>query len=342
MKDNLALVVTSIAKPTPILEALARGCSANGYQFILIGDEASPADFHLDGCRFYGLAEQYETDLKSARLCPTKHYARKNLGYLIAISQGASIILETDDDNIPFERFWIRRRRQQAVRIVSSPGWINIYRYFSEVTIWPRGFPLDRIKADPPPLESLSTQNLDCPIQQGLTNENPDVDAIYRLTLPLPQSFSSGRPIALTSGSWCPFNSQNTAWWRDAFPLLYLPAYCSFRMTDIWRSFIAQRIAWANNWSLLFHEPDMRQERNAHNLMGDFTDEIPGYLHNETICNALGRLQIPSGVEKIGENLQVCYQKLVSMDLIDPRELTLLAAWLEDLDRVGKFDAPAG
>ena len=54
------------------------------------------------------------------------------------------------------------------------------------------------------------------------------------------------------------------------YPLLYLPAYCSFRMTDIWRSFVAQRIAWENGWRLLFHGPTMEQERNVHDLMKDF------------------------------------------------------------------------
>ena len=84
-------------------------------------------------------------------------------------------------------------------------------------------------------MDRLAVEQVDCPIQQGLADENPDVDAIYRLVLPLPVQFETGRRIALKRGVWSPFNSQNTAWWPDAFPLLYLPAYCSFRMTDIWR-----------------------------------------------------------------------------------------------------------
>ncbi|MBV5271274.1 MAG: DUF288 domain-containing protein, partial [Afipia sp.] len=79
---------------------------------------------------------------------------------------------------------------------------------------------------------------------------NPDVDAIYRLTLPLPQSFREEQPVALGRNVWCPFNSQNTTWWKEAAPLLYLPSFCSFRMTDIWRSFVAQRIAWENGWHI--------------------------------------------------------------------------------------------
>lgn len=335
MKETVALVITSIAKPNAVLRSLSEGCVENGWQFTLIGDEASPAEFSMEGCRFYGLEEQRHLEFEFAGKCPTRHYARKNIGYLLAIRAGADMIVETDDDNIPRVEFWQeRRRRQSASTIPANHGWVNVYRYFSEANIWPRGLPLDRINAPLPPFETLAARELDCPIQQGLADENPDVDAIYRLLLSLPQSFRSDRRVALMQGSWCPFNSQNTTWWPDAFPLLYLPAYCSFRMTDIWRSFVAQRVAWTNDWAILFHEPTVSQERNEHDLMRDFKDEVPGYLHNRSICEALDGLPLKPGVERTGENLRACYEKLVSMNLIDERELQLVDAWLGDLKRI--------
>ncbi|MHC4221249.1 MAG: STELLO glycosyltransferase family protein, partial [Planctomycetota bacterium] len=129
---------------------------------------------------------------------------------------------------------------------------------------------------------------------------------------------------------------QNTTWWPEAFELLYLPAYCSFRMTDIWRSFIAQKIAWLNNWAILFHEPTVRQERNEHNLLKDFADEVPGYLNNDNIRQALDSLDLKPGTEKIADNLRSCYEKLISMSLIGPDELKLLDVWLEDIQQIRK------
>jgi hypothetical protein len=334
MKDKIYVIVTSIAGPNKVLQQLAQGCSEREYHFIVIGDQASPAEFHIDGCDFYSLKRQKQTKLKFAQLCPTRHYARKNIGYLLAIRDGASTIIETDDDNIPYQQFWDSRQRIQNVPVLQNGGWVNVYRYFTDQNIWPRGFPLERLQEQVAPYQSLNPTNIDCPIQQGLTDDNPDVDAVYRLALPLPQTFKKERRVALINGSWCPFNSQNTRWWPDAFELLYLPSYCSFRMTDIWRSFIAQRIAWLNGWAILFHEPTMRQERNVHNLLRDFNDEIPGYLHNSEICEALESLPLESGVEKIGDNLKVCYDKLVSMSLISREELQLLDAWLEDIKQL--------
>jgi hypothetical protein len=331
MTERVALVVTSISAPNRVLSALAEGSQARGRQFVVVGDVPSPADFRLEGCDFYGLDAQYESGFRSARLCPTRHYARKNLGYLVAIRAGARLIVETDDDNIPREEFWAERRRQVSAPSLEGAGWVNVYRYFTEANIWPRGLPLEQVRGRVPEFDSLKLKDADCPIQQGLADENPDVDAIYRLVEELPQSFRRDRRVALGEGAWCPFNSQNTTWWADAFPLLYLPAYCSFRMTDIWRSFVAQRICWEQGWGVLFHEPTVWQERNEHSLLRDFRDEVPGYLHNAAICDALDALKLAPGVERLGENLLACYERLVEMSLVGREELPLLAAWLEDL-----------
>jgi hypothetical protein len=336
MQEKISIVVTSISSPNKALRELAIGCSERNYDFIVIGDQASPADFHIAGCDFYSLERQKKIGLKLADLCPTKRYARKNIGYLIAISKGASIIIETDDDNIPYDNFWQTRQRTQSVKKIENGGWVNVYRYFTDANIWPRGMPLEHINAQAAPLESLSTQDVDCPIQQGLANENPDVDAIYRLILPLPQTFRNNQRLAFTQGTWCPFNSQNTTWWPDAFGLLYLPSYCSFRMCDIWRSFVAQRIAWTNGWGILYYEPTMWQQRNVHNLMRDFEDEIPGYLNNLKICQQLDRLPLISGQDKIGTNLLICYEKLVQMHLVDAEELDLVQTWNDCVEELLK------
>jgi STELLO glycosyltransferases len=326
-----ALVVTSINPPNAILRALADGARRADVDFIVAGDTKSPPDFALDGCRFLDIEAQQRTGFAFAAACPTRHYARKNVGYLAAVLAGARRILETDDDNWPRETFFQDRQRHVEARGLAGQGWANIYRYFSEATIWPRGLPLDAIHDPLPPFDTLDIQTRDCPIQQGLADENPDVDAVYRLALPLPQSFRHDRQVAIGRGAWCPFNSQNTTWWSDAFPLLYLPAFCSFRMTDIWRSFVAQRIGVENGWWVLFHEPSVWQERNEHNLMKDFADEVPGYLHNRAIGEALDALPLQPGAAHLGDNMRRCYEALVRLTVVGEEELALLDAWLADI-----------
>jgi hypothetical protein len=326
-----ALVVTSIASPNLLLERMASECAARGGRFFLIGDAASPREFHIEHCEFHGLDRQARTGFRTAEVCPQRHYARKNIGYLLAMQAGARLILETDDDNLPLPGFWLPRARQCAVPALEAAGWANVLAYFTDANIWPRGLPLDAIRAPLPAFESLAAREADCPIQQALVDGDPDVDAIYRLILPLPADFATGRAVALGRGSWCPFNSQNTAWWSDAFPLLYLPGCCAMRLTDIWRSFVAQRIAWENGWSILHHSATARQQRNEHCLMKDFEAEVPGYLHNRRIAATLEALPLAPGTARIPDNLRACYEALVRAGIVDARELPLLEAWLADV-----------
>ena len=329
MNSNAALVITTINSPNLALLQAAEGCHQHKIRMIVIGDSKSPANFHIPGVEYYDLKAQRDSGLAYAKLCPERHYARKNIGYLLACRGGAEVIIETDDDNLPTPAFWQTRQRHQEVESIEEPGWLNVYRYFTDDLIWPRGLPLSKIQRAKSPVISASVR--DCPIQQGLANKNPDVDAIFRLTLPLPFNFSKKATLALGRSVWCPFNSQNTTWFRDSFPLLYLPSYCSFRMTDIWRSFVAQRLCWEMDWALLFHSATVWQDRNDHDLMRDFSEEIPGYLNNEAIGEELEKLTLEKGSSAINDNLRSCYVKLNQMGLVSKEELALVDAWIEDI-----------
>jgi len=331
--DKFSLVITSIASEShPVLKSYAKFCQNKQIKFIVIGDQKSPANFHLPGCEFWGIEKQKTLPFKFAQIAPYKHYSRKNIGYLLAIREGSEIILETDDDNIPMESFWEKREKDVHCRFLDKSGWTNAYYFFGKNNIWPRGFPLEKLK-DQPTLPSAEIFFKECPIQQGLANENPDVDAVYRLTQPLPYSFKQNGNLALGKGSWCPFNSQNTTWFRQAFPLLYLPSTCSFRMTDIWRSFVAQRIGWEYGWNVLFHDATVTQDRNEHNLLNDFADEVEGYLNNAKICKILDDIEFNSAPEAIFENLHRAYQTLVGHALLKNQEMSLLEAWIEDIKK---------
>lgn len=327
--QNTSLIITSIAAPNAVMKKYSEKCRQFGIEFIVIGDVPSPKDFQLDGCRFLSIEEQNNLFLKFAKLLPKRHYSRKNIGYLL--SKNKDVIIETDDDNFPKENFWSKNFDEQQTRMVQQKGWVNVYKLFSKENIWPRGFPLEEITS---PLYEMQTpretksEKLFFPILQGLADENPDVDAIYRMTQKLPVTFQKNFPVILGKGAWCPFNSQNTLWKKESFPLLYLPSYCSFRMTDIWRSFIAQRIAWTCGWNIFFHEADVWQERNEHNLLKDFADEVPGYLNNKKICRMLEDLDLKNGVENILENILKCYKMMVENYFVNEKELPLLENWL--------------
>lgn len=119
--------------------------------FVLIGDASSPADFELPGCDYYGLGRQSSLGLATADACPTRHYARKNVGYLVAMERGAETIVETDDDTDAYGAFWEPQESIETAAVIRPPGWVNVYAYFSDARIWPRGLPLDAARVAPLP-----------------------------------------------------------------------------------------------------------------------------------------------------------------------------------------------
>ncbi len=331
---NTALVVTTINAPNAVMRDLVSACSAQDVNFVIVGDSKSPQDFTLPGATYLDIEGQHGAFSTFSQLLPLGHYARKNVGYLQALREGAEWVVETDDDNFPLDTF-LHPPQAGHARYLSAPNthaWLNVYDYFEpSEPVWPRGLPLDKVHASDTVEERMAAHQ---PVLvQGLAQDNPDVDAVFRLTRPLPIRFApDGAAVVLSENVWCPFNSQNTWWQRRLAPLMYLPSYCSFRMTDIWRSFVAQRCLWAQGLAVTFVAPSVRQERNEHDLMRDFKDEVPGYLHNERIRALLSELPL-SG--EMHADLGLCYQVLVDEGLVGEAEVPLVQAWLQELRLLG-------
>jgi len=332
MKNDRWIVVTSINPPTRAIHTIAQ-LRAQGWSAVVVGDTKSPADWHCEGVTFLDVAAQREQYGKLADLIPYRQYARKNLGYLYAIEHGAQVILETDDDNIPYESFGRDVDRLVAGRRLTGAPWANIYPHFgSRDLCWPRGLPLDHIRT----LGELEPQTVSavCPIQQYLADGDPDVDAIYRLLFTEPTQFNrDATPVILDHETWVPFNSQNTLFFAEAFPLLYLPCHVSFRMTDIWRSFVAQAALAQHGWSLAFRAATVVQERNEHNLMHDFADEVDGYLQNDQFRTKLleARRQIVAG-GSVSDTVRYLWRALASAELLPVAELPIADQWLARLE----------
>jgi hypothetical protein len=105
-------------------------------------------------------------------------------------------------------------------------------------------------------------------------------------------------------------------------------------MTDIWRSFIAQRCLWEMGTGVTFHAAEVVQERNIHDFMRDFEDEVPGYLKNKQIVRWLDEAPLKQGRDAVSANLLACYELLVARGVFPEKELDLVRAWVEDMRRL--------
>jgi hypothetical protein len=322
------LVLTTINEPNDGLgELITRLGTAWGV--VVVGDVGTPRSWANWPVEFLSLERQRELFGAFAADARTQHYARKNFGYLYAGARGATALVEIDDDGRPLATFAAAPTRAVRGRLVGGGGWANIYRWFTDRLIWPRGLPLDAVQQR----GALRADHAsgDCPVQQFLVDDDPDVDAIYRQLFPNTGfAFDAdAAAVILEPGTWCPFNSQNTLWFADAFPLLYLPQYCNFRVTDIWRSLVVQRALWLLGGSLAFHTSTVRQTRNPHDLTRDFIDEIPVYTQVRAVAECLDRSAdrlAGRGVVDIGRGL---WLSLTAAGLLPDEEVVSIERWFD-------------
>jgi hypothetical protein len=227
------IVVTTINSPT---EAIKKLTQQVGWQVVVVGDEKTPKDWNLPNCIFLSPEIQESLGYKIVKVLPWNHYCRKNIGYLYAIQHGASIIYETDDDNLLKGPLTFLPEQSEIKLYKTNAITVNPYRYFGQSDVWPRGYPLENIlKIEP---EAFISTPVFASIQQGLVDNDPDVDAIFRLTHGDLVFFNNRDPVGLPEGVFCPFNSQNTLFHHSAFLGLLLPMTTTFRVCDIWRSYV--------------------------------------------------------------------------------------------------------
>lgn len=324
------IVITSINQPT---EAIIKFAAVVGWEMIMVGDEKTPRDWHQEGVTYLSPADQERLGYELHDFLPRNHYGRKMLGYLYAMNHGAEVIYDTDDDNLPTPTWGVPSFVGSFPKSPDHLGFINIYKSFTNQEIWPRGLPLDLVRDERATLkdESLVSADVNVGVWQGLADEDPDVDAVYRLTNNTPCYFRDRAPLVLGAGTASPFNSQNTAFQRSTFPLLFLPSYVTFRYTDILRGLVAQPILWQAGMNLGFHGATVVQKRNPHNYLKDFESELPCYLSaRDAFATVMTAVNNENSVE---DNLKQAYVALRDRKIVTPRELELLEAWLHDVKR---------
>lgn len=256
------------------------------------------------------------------------------MGYLFALSLGATEIIDTDDDNLPIHNYEFPPSvfAGDVVR-EGEHAWINVYSHFTDEKIWPRGLPLTEILRSSVPSDRLTKQTSRVGIWQGLANGDPDVDSLFRLIFGRLVEFQHRDPIVLAEGVLSPFNSQNTWFHGDLFPLLYLPITVGFRYTDILLSIVAQPIMWAAGFRLGFTRATVYQDRNEHDLFKDFLSEIPMFETVESAARICSETVNPNlGVTN---NLMACYLALANNGVVERKEVHSVANWLKDIEGLG-------
>lgn len=293
----------------------------------MAGDRRTPKNWFVPNVQYLSIKEQDRRFQALSRKVARNHYARKNIAYAHAIALGATSIYESDDDNIPYRFFPTFLEGPSSLQCIQAPPTFNTYSLFTKKRVWPRGLAMTHHAT---PIQRISKKRITPLIQHSLVDSDPDVDAIYRLTSGAKIRFDRNKVFGFSKGTYCPVNSQNTYWDKKVFKLLYLPSTVSMRTTDIWRGYIAQRILWKLGGNLVLLSPGVYQERNPHNLLRDFQEEIDVYLRTEELLSVLQSSTVTGDIDDM---LIGIYKELIRKKFFHTDELGILREWLRIFTR---------
>ena len=323
------VIITTINEPT---DTIRKHIDNSEYDVIIVGDLKTPDTYKHENCIFLDVENQKQLFPTLCELIPYNHYGRKNLGYLYAIKKGYDIIYETDDDNIPHENFDHVLDFSDLPQTIKDSNfqWINIFKYFTNNNwIWPRGYPLSNIKQNSRPNFEFdnSKSKKDVAIINGLVENDPDVDAIFRLVCNHKVDWVKNKKVIISNENICPFNTQNTFWLDPSlFIALLIPCSVTFRYCDILKGIVANILLKHLDRNMVYTSPNVTQLRNEHDLMEDFESEVPMYLANENIVPKLMDLKL-EGLSLQDAMLKI-YQKLHHEKIITELDLKICQAWV--------------
>ncbi len=352
-------VVTTIFD---ITDAVKKQSTLRDWCIVVVGDMKGPHEYVFPNTDYNNtrvfLSNIKQDELQDyfsiIKLLPWNSFGRKNIGYLYAMLYGAKYIWDFDDDNelngasmpeVP--NISSNTSTYEVSYIKDDYKFItfNPYGVMGAPTSpsWPRGLPLEHIKLNNngnPSLAVKAIPSKSIGVIQSLANNDPDVDAVYRLTQPLPFSFPSYdakhgaklHSLLIPSQTYVPYNAQATLNMYNALWSLYLPVTVNGRVSDIWRSYIQQRLARDIGISLVFSPPLVSQYRNSHSYIADLDSENHLYLRSLRLLEQLNEWKPVSTT--LPGRLEEVYIMLYEKDYIKIQDVHLIQAWISDLIKI--------
>jgi len=341
-KHDKWIVLTSVDESTEQIKFLA---NIDQFQLLIVGNRQTNQNWTWKNVMFLNIKLQKQLGLKTLKTTTHNSYTRKNIGYLYAIQNGAKFIYDIDDNLShivsPIEYFNFKEYDYGLVFDSDAPKILNPYAHFGQPLIWPRGYPQSEI-------HKIHYNNYICGrrrasfVQQGVVNGDADVDAIFRLTKAknykkIDVKFDETSPsVQYPIYKMAPYNSQNTLFTYEAFWSLYMPKSVTFRLTDIWRSYWAQRLMWLINGTVSFYGPNAHQSKNSHSNLKDLNEEKEMHLKTENLVKFL--FDWNCSHEKFYDCVLNLSEEMAKRDFWSFDEVESIKYWLEDLTQIGYIE----
>ena len=279
-----------------------------------------------------------------------------------ALKHGARTIWDFDDDNML--KFWIDGAAAanapsldpymnltedsnisveflKRTNLTSCTVW-NPYTHLGieYLPCWPRGMPLSEVHRDSSFDLKSETGNMSwgqLGVVQSVADVQPDLDAIFRISHRILISFkmtNKTRLVITPDGMFTPYNAQATLHNYPAFWALLLPVTVSGRVSDIWRSYLAQRLFRDVGLHLgFFARPLVVHDRSSHSLIGDLKAEQDLYEKTEKLIEFLNAWD--SEAIDLVVRMEELWIEAYERAFINIGDVFLLQQWLLALQEIG-------
>ncbi|MCO5551393.1 hypothetical protein L7F22_004896 [Adiantum nelumboides] len=343
--DNWIVVAAS---GPPTVEVLAM-TKMQGWQVLAVGDSDTPSNWDVRGAIFLSIEQQAALKFRVLAHLPFTSHVRKSVGYLFAIQHGAKVIYDADEHasilghNLSYV-FDValpesHSKTNSLLQFVSLPNRtvINPYIHFGQHSVWPRGLPLDSVSSINSEIYYDSVSSGRQWIQHGLSNGLPDVDSVFYFTRKGVQELidikfdSRAPPVVLPQGTMAPFSHINTLFHHSAFWALMLPISVNPQVSDIFRSFWAQRILWEIGGYLAVYPPSTH--RTDAKMAFSFEEEKELHESVDRLINLL--IGWTSKKSTFFMRILELSHALAEAGLWAAQDVDFTAAWLQDLVSVG-------
>ena len=288
---------------------------------------------------------------------PWSNIGRKVIGYLYAITHGATVIWDFDDNNML--KFWIPGAAPEgapsieaaiptteSIEVQEPQGhtWptYNPYPALGAPALpsWPRGLPLDdalREECSKGELRIFQERSKSIAVLQSLSDHQPDADVIYQSTMPFPFFFNrttEARPLLIPSNTFSPYNAKATLHFQTGFWALYLPISVDVGLSDIWRGYIAERLFWEAGLRVGFTaRPLVVQDHDIHITKDLSVSQLKASNRTKQLITFLGAWRGKG--ETFIKRIEELWIALYNHKYIDHSELKTTKIWLQALVNIG-------
>jgi hypothetical protein len=213
--------------------------------------------------------------------------------------------------------------------------------------IWPRGLPVDLLKSsyysheNPLEMRETALHLHSIGIVQFMVNDDPDVDSLFLFVQPGLVEFPHHRrlPLLVPASTehivFAPYNSHATLHFKSMLWALLVPGTVPARVSDIWRSFITQRLMndFTDYKHIIFHPPIFAQTENRLTSVESFLSEHRLFTESSSLLLLLQHWT--SCKSSLVERMEDLYIYLFEHNVLDKKDVTLAQAWLQSLVNIG-------